>query len=96
MFEQSMFRHSIYRQLLIALLAIAPLGGAPLRAQSVTLNLPRDSQRALVEQRIGITDITVKYHRPLVKGRNIWGGIVPYGDVWRERTKIPSSNSPTR
>ena len=51
--------------------------------QSVQLNLPRDSQHASVSQRIGITDITVNYHRPLVKGRAIWGKVVPYGQVWR-------------
>ena len=34
-------------------------------------------------QRIGITDITLNYHRPLVNGRKIWGGLVPYGQVWR-------------
>ena len=52
-------------------------------AQSTQLNLPRDSQRASVTQRVGITDITVNYHRPLVKGRTIWGKVVPYGQVWR-------------
>ncbi|HZE27412.1 MAG TPA: DUF2911 domain-containing protein [Terriglobales bacterium] len=52
-------------------------------AQSTQLNLPRDSQRASVTQRIGITDITITYHRPLVKGRTIWGKVVPYGQVWR-------------
>jgi tetratricopeptide (TPR) repeat protein len=52
-------------------------------AQSVQMNIPRDSQRASVTQRIGITDITVNYHRPLVKGRTIWGKVVPYGQVWR-------------
>jgi tetratricopeptide (TPR) repeat protein len=52
-------------------------------AQSTQLNLPRDSQRASVTQRIGITDITINYHRPLVKGRTIWGKVVPYGQVWR-------------
>jgi len=52
-------------------------------AQSTQLNIPRDSQRASVTQRVGITDITVNYHRPLVKGRTIWGKVVPYGQVWR-------------
>jgi tetratricopeptide (TPR) repeat protein len=52
-------------------------------AQSTQLNIPRDSQRASVTQRIGITDITVNYHRPLVKGRTIWGKVVPYGQPWR-------------
>ena len=47
------------------------------------LDLPRQSQHAVVTQRIGITDITVNYHRPLVNGRQIWGKLVPYGQVWR-------------
>ncbi len=47
------------------------------------LNLPESSQKAVVKQRLGITDITVKYHRPLVNGRKIWGGVVPLGQVWR-------------
>lgn len=52
-------------------------------AQTIMLNLPRQSQHAVVTQRIGITDITVNYHRPLVNGRQIWGKVVPYGEVWR-------------
>jgi tetratricopeptide (TPR) repeat protein len=55
----------------------------PSWAQSVMLNLPRDSQQSVITQRIGITDITINYHRPLVKGRTIWGKLVPYGQVWR-------------
>ena len=52
-------------------------------AQSTQLDLPLKSQAAKVTQTIGITDITVNYHRPLVDGRKIWGGIIPYGQVWR-------------
>jgi tetratricopeptide (TPR) repeat protein len=52
-------------------------------AQSALLDLPRDSQHSVITQRIGITDITINYHRPLVKGRTIWGKLVPYGQVWR-------------
>lgn len=52
-------------------------------AQSLAVSLPRDSQRAVVSQRLGVTDITITYHRPLVKGRKVWGGLVPYGEVWR-------------
>jgi tetratricopeptide (TPR) repeat protein len=52
-------------------------------AQSTILDLPRPSQHAVVTQRIGITDITLNYHRPLVNGRKIWGSLVPYGQVWR-------------
>jgi tetratricopeptide (TPR) repeat protein len=47
-------------------------------------------------QRVGITDISINYHRPLVKGRKIWGSLVPYGQVWRaganENTTIEFSD----
>ena len=51
--------------------------------ETLMLNLPRQSQHALVTQRIGITDVTINYHRPLANGRQIWGKVVPYGQVWR-------------
>ncbi|MFZ1050932.1 MAG: DUF2911 domain-containing protein [Candidatus Sulfotelmatobacter sp.] len=65
--------------LLCGLLSVASLG----HAQTIMLDLPRQSQHAVVTQRIGITDITVNYHRPLANGRQIWGKVVPYGQVWR-------------
>ena len=65
------------------LLTFCFFAALPVMAQSAVLNLPRDSQHAMITQRIGITDITINYHRPVVKGRKIWGGIVPYGQVWR-------------
>ena len=52
------------------------------RAQGY-LDLPRASQQAKVMQRIGLTEITINYSRPLVNGRKIWGGLEPYGSVWR-------------
>ena len=74
--------------------AIAGLGQIA-SAQS-DLKLPDVSQAAEVKQRIALTDITVKYHRPLVNGRKIWGGLVPYGKVWRvganENTTIEFSD----
>lgn len=45
--------------------------------------MPEESQKAVTTQRIGITDITIVYHSPLVKGRKIWGELVPYKEVWR-------------
>jgi hypothetical protein len=65
-------------------------------AQSFVLDLPDQSQRAEIAQRIGITNITINYHRPLVKNRKIWDGLVPYGKVWRaganENTTITFSD----
>jgi len=43
------------------------------------LSFPSGSQHANVSQRVGITDITISYSRPSVKGREIWGKLVPYG-----------------
>jgi len=67
--------------------------------ETVMLNLPRASQHARVTQRIGITDITVNYHRPMVNGRQIFGKVVPYGQVWRaganENTTISFSDPVT-
>src|SRR5213595_1366420 len=75
-------------------LAIFALGGTVFAQND--LNLPDVSQAAEVKQRIALTDITVKYHRPLVNGRKIWGGLVPYGKVWRaganENTTIEFSD----
>lgn len=51
--------------------------------ETLMLDLPRASQHAVVSQRIGITDITINYHRPLANGRQVWGKLVPYGQVWR-------------
>lgn len=52
-------------------------------AQSFVIDLPLQSQRAEITQRVGITDITIRYSRPLVNGRKIWDGLVLYGQVWR-------------
>lgn len=72
------------KRMLLAFLAIGALmfGAAGSSAQSI-LNLPRASQHALVTQRVGITDISINYSRPLVNKRQIWGKLVPYGQVWR-------------
>jgi hypothetical protein len=47
------------------------------------LDLPRPSPNASVSQTVGVTEITIKYSRPGVKDRPIWGKLVPYGEVWR-------------
>jgi DUF2911 family protein/tetratricopeptide repeat protein len=67
--------------------------------ETLMLDLPRQSQHALLTQRIGITDITINYHRPLANSRQIWGKVVPYGQVWRaganENTTIAFSDPVT-
>jgi hypothetical protein len=55
----------------------------PTAAFSQQLRLPRASPSATLTQAVGITDVTIKYARPGVKGRSIWGSLVPYDQVWR-------------
>jgi tetratricopeptide (TPR) repeat protein len=62
-------------------------------AQSFVLDLPLQSQAAQVTQRIGITDIAISYHRPLVNDRKVWGGLVPYGEVWRAGANLNTTIS---
>jgi hypothetical protein len=45
--------------------------------------LPQPSPHARVEQRVGLTDVSVDYSSPAVKGRPIWGALVPYDKPWR-------------
>ncbi len=47
------------------------------------LKLPRVSPKGSVMQTVGLTDVTITYSRPGVKGRVIWGELVPYDKVWR-------------
>jgi hypothetical protein len=61
--------------------------------------LPRPSPSAKVSQVIGLTEITVDYSCPAVKGRPIWGALVPYDQMWRtganQATKITFSRDVT-
>ncbi len=52
-----------------------------LSAQEV--KFPRVSQKAVVSQTIGLTEVVITFHRPGVKGRVIWGELVPFEKVWR-------------
>lgn len=53
---------------------------------------PKTSPFSRVQQEIGLSAITIKYSRPAARGRKIFGGLVPYGRIWRvganESTKI--------
>ena len=47
------------------------------------LETPQPSPLSKLEQKVGLTDITIEYSRPGVKGRKIFGGLEAYGTVWR-------------
>jgi len=59
------------------------------------ISTPKASPLAKVEQKVGLADITISYSRPGKKDRNIFGDVVPFGELWRfganENTKIASS-----
>ena len=57
---------------------------------------PQPSPKAKVEQTVGLTQVSVEYSRPSMKGRTIFGDLGPYGELWRtganENTKISFSD----
>src|SRR5262249_48043470 len=59
------------------------VASARARAQAPGIKTPEASPAASVTQPVGLTEMKIIYHRPGVNGRQIWGGLVPYGDVWR-------------
>lgn len=71
-----------FRVLALAAIATAAALGAATSAVA-QLDLPRVSPKATVMQTVGVTEVTITYCRPSVKGRTIWGGLVPYDQVWR-------------
>src|SRR3954468_20216371 len=44
-------------------------------AQQPKVRMPQASQVATVTQTVGVTDVTITYHRPAVKGRVVWGDV---------------------
>ena len=68
----------------IRVLAVAALATAALAsAAGAQLQLPRPSPKATVTQQLGLTDLSLSYSRPGVKGRTIWGELVPLDKPWR-------------
>jgi tetratricopeptide (TPR) repeat protein len=51
---------------------------------------PQASQPATIKQRVGLTDVEINYSRPDMRGRQIFGGLVPYGKVWRTGANQPT------
>jgi len=47
------------------------------------INTPRVSPASEVEQMVGLTEIEIEYSRPSMRGRDVFGNLVPFGKVWR-------------
>ena len=67
---------------------------SPIYAQ---LTRPMASPACKIEQRIGLTDISINYSRPSKNDREVFGNVVPYDELWRtganENTKITSTDA---
>ncbi|MEO7795993.1 MAG: DUF2911 domain-containing protein [Thermoanaerobaculia bacterium] len=74
-------KHAVATAAVFTLTALA--GASAAFAQSPPLAVPQPSQAATVSQTVGLTEITITYHRPRVQGREVWGKLVPYGAIWR-------------
>ena len=73
-----MMKHNL---MTIASVAILALGTCTVNAQGLKVPAPSPSQT--IKQSFGLGDISVEYSRPAVKGRVVFGDLVPYGKVWR-------------
>lgn len=62
---------------------LAPLALVALPLFTSAQDLPAPSPKATVTQKIGLTEVTISYSRPSMKGRQVFGGLVPYGELWR-------------
>ena len=59
------------------------IGLTSLNAYSQSPSMPAPSPAASVSQTFGLTKIDINYSSPGVKGRQVFGGLVPYDSVWR-------------
>lgn len=63
--------------------ALVCIAAFQLNFSQAQLQLPAPSPKASVMQQVGLTDITIEYSSPAVKGRTVWGDLVPFDKVWR-------------
>ncbi len=74
------------QQTLLCLASVAAALSGVARAE---IELPRESPPARLGQQVGLTDIALDYVSPAVRGRKIWGGLVPYGQPWAFGGSLP-------
>ena len=70
------------KQVVVCSILVLFVCGGTIRSQPA-MPVPQPSPKAVVSQTIGLTDVTIIYHRPTVKGRKVWGDLVPFNQVWR-------------
>jgi len=75
-----MIAHRNIRTLLLMLMGVL-IGGAGL-ATPTEAQAPRKSQHGVVIQDIAQTRVTISYNRPVARGRDLFGSLVPWGRIW--------------
>ncbi len=86
------------KNLILSMIVLGALYCMPLVA-SAQIRTPAASPTATLTQQVGLTDVKITYSRPSTRGRIIFGGLVPYGEIWRtganSATKISFSDAVT-
>ena len=88
-------RSTLVYKVVCPVLLLAGLVAAPALAQSA-METPAPSPKAKVEQRVGITDFSIEYSSPAVKGRTIWGELVPFDTLWRTGANMATKLTASR
>lgn len=70
------------------ILIIALIFGCTLSASAQ--KVPTPSPKCTIIQEFALGEVKVEYSRPSAKGREIWGSLVPYGEVWRTGANYPT------
>ncbi len=89
----------IMKKIISPLMALLLLLGISTTTVEAQIQTPRPSPMSKVEQEVGLSTISLDYSRPSMKGRTIFGDLVPYGQIWRtganQATKITFSDDAT-
>jgi hypothetical protein len=85
------FRRAPFLPLIVAAAVLIVTASAGAQAIEDLPRTPELSLGASASQVVGVTNVSITYSSPAARGREIWGGLVPYGEVWRA-----GANAPTR
>ena len=80
-------------KILRSLIVFALMSSGGLFAQTPKVAFPAPSPGGSLKQHVGLTDIEISYSRPSAKGRPIFGGLLPYGELWRTGANGPTTLS---
>lgn len=85
LFKSMTSNKSLMRRIFALALACAAVVTA-----NAQLRTPAASPHSTLKQTVGLTEVEIDYSRPSMKGREIFGGLVPYGEVWRTGANQPT------